>query len=40
MSSNPNEAERTQRRKLAFIPAWPVIASFAVVAFLVFYFAR
>ena len=28
---SPARAERNQRRKLAFIPGWPVVAAFAVV---------
>jgi hypothetical protein len=32
---SPARAERNQRRKLAFIPVWPVVAAFALVALLV-----
>jgi hypothetical protein len=32
---SPGRAERNQRRKLAFIPAWPVVAAFVLVALLV-----
>ena len=36
---SPARAERNQRRKLAFIPIWPVVAAFALVAALIL-FAR
>jgi len=36
---SPARAERNQRRKLAFIPVWPVIAAFALLA-IVIVFAR
>jgi hypothetical protein len=32
---SPARAERNQRRKLAFIPMWPVVAAFALVALLI-----
>jgi type VI protein secretion system component VasF len=36
---SPARAERNQRRKLAFIPVWPVVAAFALVVALIL-FAR
>ncbi len=36
---SPSRAERNQRRKLEFIPVWPVIAGIALVVALVV-FAR
>ena len=36
---SPARAERNQRRKLAFIPVWPVVAGVALVVLLVL-FAR
>jgi type VI protein secretion system component VasF len=36
---SPARAERNQRRKLAFIPVWPVVAAFALVG-LAIWFAR
>jgi hypothetical protein len=35
---SPARAERNQRRKLAFIPVWPVVASFALVIGLILIF--
>jgi type VI protein secretion system component VasF len=32
---SPARAERNQRRKLAFVPMWPVVAGLAVVVALV-----
>jgi type VI protein secretion system component VasF len=32
---SPARAERNQRRKLAFIPVWPVVAAIVVVVVLV-----
>jgi predicted nucleic acid-binding Zn ribbon protein len=32
---SPARAERNQRRKRAFIPVWPVVGAFVVVAILV-----
>lgn len=32
---NPDRAERNQRRKLAFIPMWPIIGAIVVVVVLV-----
>lgn len=32
---SPARAERNQRRKLAFIPMWPVVAAVVVVVVLV-----
>jgi hypothetical protein len=32
---SPSRAERNQRRKLAFIPAWPVVAAIVLVVLLV-----
>jgi hypothetical protein len=32
---SPGRAERNQRRKLAFIPVWPVVAAVVLVALLV-----
>jgi hypothetical protein len=32
---SPARAERNQRRKLAFIPMWPVVAGIALVVILV-----
>jgi type VI protein secretion system component VasF len=32
---SPTTAERNQRRKLAFIPVWPVIAAVALVVLLI-----
>lgn len=32
---SPTRAERNQRRKLAFIPVWPVIAAIVLVVALV-----
>lgn len=32
---SPGRAERNQRRKLAFIPIWPVVAAIVLVALLV-----
>ena len=29
---SPARAERNQRRKLAFIPVWPVVAAFLLLA--------
>jgi type VI protein secretion system component VasF len=34
---SPRRAERNQRRKLAFIPMWPVVLGFALVLALVFW---
>jgi type VI protein secretion system component VasF len=34
---SPSRAERNQRRKLAFVPLWPVVAAFVLVALLVFW---
>jgi type VI protein secretion system component VasF len=32
---SPARAERNQRRKLAFIPVWPVVAAFVLVGVLI-----
>jgi hypothetical protein len=32
---SPARAERNQRRKLAFIPVWPIVAAVALVVILV-----
>jgi hypothetical protein len=32
---SPARAERNQRRKLAFIPVWPVVASLALIVVVV-----
>jgi hypothetical protein len=32
---SPSRAERNQRRKLAFIPVWPVVAGIALVVVLI-----
>ncbi|MDQ1700112.1 MAG: hypothetical protein QOG34_1975 [Frankiaceae bacterium] len=32
---SPARAERNQRRKLAFIPVWPVLASIALIVGLI-----
>jgi type VI protein secretion system component VasF len=34
------KAEAKQREKLAFVPVWPVVAAFAMVAILVWLAAR
>jgi hypothetical protein len=33
-------AERKQAEKLRFVPVWPVVAAFAMVAFLVWFATR
>lgn len=35
---SPARAERNQRRKLAFIPVWPVVAAVVLVVLLVVFF--
>jgi type VI protein secretion system component VasF len=32
---SPARAERNQRRKLAFIPVWPVLAAFALLVIVI-----
>jgi type VI protein secretion system component VasF len=32
---SPSRAERNQRRKLAFVPMWPVVGAFVVLAVLI-----
>jgi multidrug resistance efflux pump len=34
------KAEEKQRQKLSFVPVWPVVLAFAMVAFLVWWTAR
>jgi len=34
---SPSRAERNQRRKLAFIPMWPLVGALIVVVALVFW---
>jgi type VI protein secretion system component VasF len=34
---SPARAERNQRRKLAFIPVWPIVAAIVVVLALIFF---
>jgi type VI protein secretion system component VasF len=37
---NPDQAERNQRRKLAFIPMWPLAAAVIAMAVLIFVVSR
>ena len=32
---NPDEAERNQRRKLAFVPMWPLLGALLVMIILI-----
>jgi hypothetical protein len=34
------KAEMKQREKLSFVPVWPVVLAFAMVAFLVWFASR
>lgn len=34
---SPSRAERNQRRKLAFVPVWPVVGAIVVVVLLVIF---
>ena len=32
---SPARAERNQRRKLAFVPVWPVVAAFVLIGLVI-----